>query len=52
MLQDFHKTFEVGIYIQKSGQLAISDIFIYIKPGTSHKARQFDLRFYIKILVT
>ena len=43
----FHEIFEIGIYIQKSWHFGLRDIFIYKKPDTSQKARQFVLRFYL-----
>ena len=40
--------FEIGTYIcTKAWKFALRDIFIYKKPGTSKKARQFALRFLI-----
>ena len=48
----FYKTFDIGIYIQKALHSALRDVFIYKKPDTSQKARQFVLRFYIKKILT
>ena len=47
-LRDFHEIFEVGIYIQKAWHFALRDVFIYKKLGTSQKARQVAIRFYIQ----
>ena len=47
-LRDFHENFEYGIYIQKTWHFALRDDFIYKKPETSKKRRQFALRFYIQ----
>ena len=47
-LRNFHENVEVGIYIQKARHFAVCDVFIYKKPDTSQKVRQFALRFYIQ----
>ena len=43
-----YEIFEVVIYISKAWNVALRDVFIYKKPDTSQKARQFALRFYIQ----
>ena len=47
-LRYFHEIFKSDIYIQKSLQFTLRDIFIYKKPDTSQEGIQFELRLYIK----
>ena len=47
--RDFLWKFEVGVYIQKAWHFALRDVFIYKRPDTSQKARQFALGFIYKI---
>ena len=48
MLRDFYENFEVHIYMQKSWQFSLRDVFIFKKLDSSEKAREFALRFYIQ----
>ena len=47
-LLDFHEIFEVDMFIQKAWRFALRNVFIYKNLGTSQKARQFAIRFYIQ----
>ena len=46
-LCNFSWNFEIVICIQKPWHFLLRDVFIYKKPDTSQKTRQFALRFYM-----
>ena len=44
----FYENVEIGILYTKPWHFALRDVFMYKKPGTFQKARQFALLFYIQ----